>query len=550
MRAAVYARKSTEQNGVAEEAKSVARQVDGARAFIAGKGWALNEAHIYTDDGVSGALFLGRPEFQRMMRDAEAEAFEHVVFFDLDRFGRNARRTMDALWELDDLGVTIWDFSTGQQMDLDSFGGRITTTLKAEFAQEEREQRSKHTRAGMCRIAERGGVTGCNTFGYDITGTKGQKEWRINDEQAAVVREIYTRYAAGDSHRSIAGILNAAKVPQPQAQRGRACGWSASTIHAVLRRPMYRGELVYGRTGAASRRQLRKQPKRSGPRREYAQVDKPEDTWIRVQNESLRIIDADLAARCDKRRLGLRHRYFASKARNDGRVPERAHGKYLLTGGMLVCPTCGGHFEALKVPWKDDGVYTCSTRRRKPGICTNTLALPMAETDAAILSTIEGDVLHPRLIEDLLLLVDHGGADDNVRLTADRDQLQREVKNLVAAIAKGVAEDTVASDIRQRQVEIAKLDEKLRTPRRVPLDVVKLRQALTLRAEDWKRDLRAEVKVARMLLRRLVGPLTLWQDEPVPAWIKWEAEFRPESLLDGLVHDMASPTGFEPVFWP
>ena len=29
-------------------------------------------------------------------------------------------------------------------------------------------------------------------------------------------------------------------------------------------------------------------------------------------------------------------------------LPERAHGKYLLTGGMLSCPTCGGHFEALK----------------------------------------------------------------------------------------------------------------------------------------------------------------------------------------------------------
>ena len=33
MTAAIYARKSTEQNGVADESKSVARQVDHARAY-------------------------------------------------------------------------------------------------------------------------------------------------------------------------------------------------------------------------------------------------------------------------------------------------------------------------------------------------------------------------------------------------------------------------------------------------------------------------------------------------------------------------------------
>ena len=87
MTAAIYARKSTSQADVAAEAKSVTRQVDGARAFITAKGWTLDEHHVYTDDGVSGALFANRAEFQRMMRDAAAGAFEAVVFYDLDRFG-------------------------------------------------------------------------------------------------------------------------------------------------------------------------------------------------------------------------------------------------------------------------------------------------------------------------------------------------------------------------------------------------------------------------------------------------------------------------------
>ena len=49
-----------------------ARSVSAARTFIAAKGWTLHEAHIYSEDGVSGALFSSRPEFQRMMTDAKA----------------------------------------------------------------------------------------------------------------------------------------------------------------------------------------------------------------------------------------------------------------------------------------------------------------------------------------------------------------------------------------------------------------------------------------------------------------------------------------------
>ena len=97
MNAAIYARKSTEQEGIADKAKSVDRQEEGARAFITARGWSLDDAHVYIDDGVSGALFLGRPEFQEMLHDAATGAFEVVVLFDLDRFGRDGQKSMEAL---------------------------------------------------------------------------------------------------------------------------------------------------------------------------------------------------------------------------------------------------------------------------------------------------------------------------------------------------------------------------------------------------------------------------------------------------------------------
>ncbi len=67
MVAAIYARKSTDQSGMTDEQKSVSRQLEHARAYAASKGWTVATAHVYVDDGISGAEFEHRPGFLRLM---------------------------------------------------------------------------------------------------------------------------------------------------------------------------------------------------------------------------------------------------------------------------------------------------------------------------------------------------------------------------------------------------------------------------------------------------------------------------------------------------
>ena len=219
---------------------------------------------------------------------------------------------------------------------------------------------------------------------------------------------------------------------------------------------------------------------------------------------------------------------------------------------MLICPTCGGHFEGLKYPKE---VYVCSTRRRKPGACPNTLALPMPLADEAVLDRVEGEVLGRKFIEELLAMVDQGESENLARLSADRDRLRGEVEKLVRSIAAGVPADSVAPGIRQREVEIARLEVRLRAPRKEAPNLDKLGDALEQRAEEWRQTLRSEPKVARLLIRPLIGPLELYDaslpEHQMPDFIKADAVVK-AGLIDGLaeIHDVASPTGFEPVFWP
>lgn len=172
----------------------------------------------------------------------------------------------------------------------------------------------------------------------------------------------------------------------------------------------------------------------------------------------------------------------------------------------MICPTCGGHFEARIAPWKGQAnVYICSTRRRKPGVCSNTLALPITETDDDVLGIVEGEVLGTRLIEDLLALVADGTEHAVQHLDADRERLQREISNLLDLAASGVPADTIAPKVRERQTALTKVEAQLRVPRQASPNIEKLRAALTLRAAQWKAELRAVPAVARLVLASAGG---------------------------------------------
>ena len=123
--------------------------------------------------------------------------------------------------------------------------------------------------------------------------------------------------------------------------------------------------------------------------------------------------------------------------------------------------------------------------------------------------------------------------DETPRLKSERDRLQAEIDNLVKSIAAGVPPETVAPSILERQDAIRKVETRLRMPTVTRRDHEKLKAALEQRAKDWKRELRAEPRVARLLLRRLVGPIVLHDDSKRPAFVRWETT-PTMGLLDGL----------------
>src|SRR5688572_17516113 len=119
MISAIYARKSTEQS-VADEQKSVSRQVDHARQYAARKGWTVDEASIFIDDGISGAEFARRPGFLRLMNALPRPPFQVLIVSEVSRLGREQLETGMALKQLSQAGVAVFTYLDDREIALDS----------------------------------------------------------------------------------------------------------------------------------------------------------------------------------------------------------------------------------------------------------------------------------------------------------------------------------------------------------------------------------------------------------------------------------------------
>lgn len=131
MIAAIYARKSTEQN-VAEEARSVVRQVENARAFAATRGWTVSDSHVFVDDGISGAEFEKRPGLQRLLHALKpTPPFRVLIVSEQKSIGREMSETAYVIKQFAEAGVEIFEYVHGQSLTPKNYMDKMMSTFCA-----------------------------------------------------------------------------------------------------------------------------------------------------------------------------------------------------------------------------------------------------------------------------------------------------------------------------------------------------------------------------------------------------------------------------------
>jgi site-specific DNA recombinase len=319
MRAVIYARYSSDL----QSDRSIEDQVRDCRALAARSGWTV--AEVYTDHAISGATLL-RPGVQALLEHAAAGRFDVVLAEALDRLSRDLGDTAQLYKLLAFHQVKLVTISEGEVSQLHvGFKGTMNAQFLADLALK--------IRRGQRGNIEQGLASGGLTYGYEVVREFGpggeikRGRRRIREDQAAVVRRIFTDYVAGLTPLQIARALNAEGVP---AMRGGK--WRPSTIgghrqrkHGILHNELYIGVLIGGRTSKAKDPATAKHINRL----------QAEKDWRRVPVPDLRIVDDETWKAAHAVKLG-----------NGGgpKTPSRRRRSPHLLSDLVHCAACGGRF--------------------------------------------------------------------------------------------------------------------------------------------------------------------------------------------------------------
>ena len=237
------------------------------------------------------------------------------------------------------------------------------------------------TRRGLRGRVEAGKSGGGLCYGYDVVkrmnaaGEPIYGERRINEAEAAIVRRIFTEFAAGISPRRIAVALNNDGVPGPL---GRA--WGDTTIRGhvcrgtgIVNNELYVGRLIWNRL------RYIKDPSTG---RRVSRIN-PTSEWITTEVPELRIIDDELWQAVRARQADISKVFEpttrAVRAARAKRLHETRRPAFLLSG-LLTCGTCSGRYGIIL-----QDRYGCLNHHRR-GTCDNnrTIRRPVIEQRALV----------------------------------------------------------------------------------------------------------------------------------------------------------------------
>jgi len=237
----IYARVSTEHEA---QISALENQLDWYKPFMEmHPEWSLVERYI--DEGITGTSAEKRPEFMRMMEDAQKHKFDLILTREVSRFARNTVDTLQYTRMLKEHGVEVYFINDGiKTFDGD---GELRLAIMATLAQDESRKTSIRVKSGQQTSMDNGVYYGNgNILGYDrheqlLPDKTKLVDFFINPEQAETVRMIFDMYLSGY------GLV---KIKDELERRGRktAMGmdnWHATVISHILKNSFYCGIMTY-----------------------------------------------------------------------------------------------------------------------------------------------------------------------------------------------------------------------------------------------------------------------------------------------------------------
>lgn len=189
---------------------------------------------VYHDDGISGTQAFNRPGLQQMLTDCRAGRIQLIIVKSISRLSRNVEDLVSIVRELSSLGVTC--VFEKESLRTDNIASSFLIQTMATVAEYESTSIGSNVRIGH-RARFKLGTHKVFHAPYGFDAVDGHLV--INPAEAAIVREIYSRFLAGEGGVRIAKDLQARGIPTKKGGR-----WYAGTVLAIIKNPASYGTIV------------------------------------------------------------------------------------------------------------------------------------------------------------------------------------------------------------------------------------------------------------------------------------------------------------------
>ncbi len=292
MKAAIYCRLSEEDRNKqteTDESNSIQNQKAMLLQYALEQGWEVYK--IYSDDDYAGAD-RQRPEFNHLLEDAQDRKFDVILCKTQSRFTRELELVEKYIHGL----FPLWGLrfvSIVDNADTANKGNKKSRQINGLVNEWYLEDMSDNIRSVLTNRRESGFHIGAFAlYGY-AKDPERKGRLIIDEEAAAVVREVFTLFSQGYGKTAIARMLNDRCIPNPTEYK-RLCGlrykqpnrknstlWKYAAISDMLINEIYIGNMVQGKYGSVSYKTKQNKPR-------------PREDWYVVEDTHTPIIEREL----------------------------------------------------------------------------------------------------------------------------------------------------------------------------------------------------------------------------------------------------------------
>lgn len=198
---------------------------------------------IYADEGKSGTNTKKRPEFQRMIEDCFQGKIDLILTKSVSRFARNTMDCLRTVRDLKALSPPVGVYFEDSDLNTIEAKNEFTLGVLSLVAQGESEAKSAAIKWSVVERFQNGIpiLSTTNLLGYEKDS---YGRLVIVEEEAEVIRYIYSSFIDGLSAREIAETLTDSHIPTV---KGNTV-WSSGTVRNILRNEKYVGDVLMQKT--------------------------------------------------------------------------------------------------------------------------------------------------------------------------------------------------------------------------------------------------------------------------------------------------------------